>query len=185
MSYHPRMTDDCLLDITCLTPERGRDRPPHPDAIHDLAFACWIQSDGNMARTLDLLRERCDETDLPDRATLYRWHHADGWDARMVSLVGTLFPQLLARQSARLLLLTDQAITVYAAALHNTEKVSLVRANVARDVLLLRGLGTAGSRGNLPVIPRTIPDHDPAQERLSPTESLRRLLEDDAKRGRA
>ena len=187
------MTDDRVLDIKPVIAERGSGWPAHPPAVRELAFLCWIQSDGNIELASNMMHRMCRDADphddlphpddLPNVRTLYRWHKADAWDAKMVAVVGEHFPQILARQNARLLLLTDQAISVYAASLHNTEKVSLVRANVARDVLLLRGLGTAGSRGGLPVIPPALPDHDPAQERLSPTESLRRMLEEDAKQG--
>lgn len=152
--FHPAM----------LTPElREAQRGPnlklkaHPAWVEELAFVCWIESDRNVKRAMQLYRERQDakvyegEEPAPDVAyqTWISWKNRHNWEAKADAFVAANFPGLRMRHIARVMNLNTVAIERHADMLHNpnTREENLIRA--IELAYQTTGLGTWGSRERL------------------------------------
>lgn len=135
------------------------------DEARELAFAYWIYADRSLARTMRLIEENWNDDlgAVPSKPTVHRWINDDAWHLKADQAIAENFPHIQTRHTARLVALTDMALETYAAALSGElDKLGpgtmLNRINAARDVVNLRGLGTAGARSEgAHLAPRVIP----------------------------
>jgi hypothetical protein len=94
----------------------------HAPAVCELAFACWVEANGNADRARRLLLATCQkdvtgtlpqtEETCPSATTIRRWARHDGWQLQFIDSVGAGYRQLLKLAAARLVVLHDQAIDV-------------------------------------------------------------------------
>jgi hypothetical protein len=94
----------------------------HAPAVRELAFACWVEANGNADRARRLLLAYCDkdttgtlpqtEDACPSATTIRRWARHEGWQFQFIDSVGAGYRQLLKLAAARLVVLHDQAIDV-------------------------------------------------------------------------
>lgn len=154
----------------------------YPSEVEESAFLCYIQSDRNISRASRCLEEAYpDDAPLPDRSTVSRWAKAKAWDARADEVIAASFPNIRRRQTARIVSLVDQAIATYAQILagelgHLKQADLMARVAVAKDALMLGGVGTAGSRTEIGQISPSAPVAA-IEENLSPLERARRQRE--------
>lgn len=123
------------------------------DEARELAFAYWIHADRSLARAMTLIEENwnADLGPMPSKPTVHRWIRDDNWEVKADQAIAENFPHIQTRHTARLVALTDMALETYAAALAGEldklgAGVMMNRLSAARDVVNLRGLGTAGAR---------------------------------------
>ena len=162
----------------------------HGAEMRELAFALYIKADRNLVQTLRLLDEECrgmkDDQDEPILAptyrTLQRWKASEDWDALADQAIAEAFPHLHMRNLARLMNLQGEALSQYAQVL-NGELDELkpgalqARVAVAKDLLWLSGLGTAGSRvDNAQIQPKAVAQ-EAIDSGLTPQEVARRQRE--------
>lgn len=138
--------------------------------MRELAFALYIRADRNLVQTHRLLEEECrgikeeDGSDVltPTYRTLQRWKASEDWDLLADKAIAEAFPHLRMRNLARLMNLQGEALSQYAEVLSgkwDDLKPGAIQARVAvaKDLLWLSGLGTAGNHaGSSAVQPKVI-----------------------------
>jgi hypothetical protein len=142
------------------------------DEARELAFAYWIHADRNLARAMKLLEENwnADLGEMPSKPTIHRWINDDAWHLKADQAIAENFPHIQTRHTARLVALTDMALETYAAAMAGEldklgPGIMMNRLSAARDVVNLRGLGTAGARSEgAQLAPRVMPVNSAAIE---------------------
>lgn len=149
-----------VRDITPVPVQR--DYPHHyPDYVKELAFLHWVQVGGNAVRALRSLTEVAQQAhpdehfpsvhDLPSAQTIASWARQDDWEGKLLYAVAEHYPSILAKQAAKLIVLTDRALALYDRLLDDSQPIAKgdsTRQLAARDVLLLRGLAAALTRGD-------------------------------------
>jgi len=137
----------------------------YDEEARELAFAYWIYADRNLARAMKLIEENWNDDlgPVPSKPTVHRWIKDHAWEVKADQAIAENFPHIQTRHTARLVALTDLALETYAAALSGEldklgPGIMLNRLNAARDVVNLRGLGTAGARSEgAQLAPRVMP----------------------------
>lgn len=162
----------------------------HGQEMRELAFTLYIKADRNLKRTLELLDEECrgmlgedgKPVVTPNYRTLLRWKGAEDWDALADRAIAEAFPHLHMRNLARLMNLQGEALSQYADVLSgNLDDLKpgalQARVAVAKDLLWLSGLGTAGSRADgSSITPKTVVQES-IDSGLTPQEIARRQRE--------
>lgn len=137
----------------------------YDDEARELAFAYWIYADRNLARAMSLIEENWngDLGPVPSKPTVHRWIKDGSWEVKADQAIAENFPHIQTRHTARLVALTDMALEAYAAALSGEldklgPGIMMNRLSAARDIVNLRGLGTAGARTEgAQLAPRVMP----------------------------
>lgn len=158
----------------------------HSDVVKQTAFEVWAyECDRSPRRTAARLRELLDgDTPAPSHQIVSAWSKSQSWDVRADEAIAGVAPNLRGRQLARLIVLGNEALSVFASVMSgeydNLPAGALqARVNVASRSLELLGLGTAAARGGIPTI--TVPAAPVDVENLTPVELARvqreRILE--------
>lgn len=145
------MDDDKLAKSERRAPAAIR----YPEWVKDLAKLVFFDSDLDFAATHRRLVEELagdpDWSEVPSLQTLRYWSRTEAWPAQLDALLADQWPQVTARQLARLFMLGNDALTVLGR-VQRGEMTELSPGHVASivaaasKVLDLRGLGTAGMR---------------------------------------
>lgn len=156
------------------------------EEARELAFAYWIYADRSLARAMRFIEENWNDDlgPVPSKPTVHRWINDGAWQVKADQAVAENFPHIQTRHTARLVALTDMALETYASALAGEldklgPGVMLNRINAARDIVNLRGLGTAGARTDgAQLAPRVMPSATSGlEEQLTAQDRARRQRE--------
>lgn len=160
------MDDEFATDPTVLRNPTGLAYEPD---VKELAFELWaLECQRNQARTLRRLAEELPGRPVPHPNTLRNWIKGERWDLRADERIASIAPHLAARQVERLFLQTNAAQDLYDAVLAGeldrlSPGVLMAKIQVAKDVLALRGLGTASVKGGAPELPKPAAAEDEGQ----------------------
>lgn len=149
-----------MLTIINDTPLRRDPGTRYNDTTQDMAFACWIRAKGNTRQAHAFLVVECrqDETgllpleaDAPDLRTLQRWVHDHNWEALLVESIARRAGGLKELYQARLIALGGPALDTLDMLMdpdRPAQKGDFVKADLAKTVVTLLGLGTAGTKSD-------------------------------------
>lgn len=124
----------------------------HSALVRELAFACWVEANGNAERARRLLVAACErdqtgrlpqeEAAYPSANAIRRWARRDGWELQLIESIGAGYGHLLKLAAARLLQVHSQALDVLDEVTspgYVPQKDDKVRVDAAKHVTTLMG----------------------------------------------
>lgn len=134
----------------------------HSDEVKELAFEGYMLNDRNIGRTHGWLagmlategEDDPDPTPVPTRKCIWEWAKREQWDVKIDRLVAERFPRIHDRQTARMVMQTEQAqdfISALLAGELDGQRNINAKAMLAMHMVQIRGLGTAAARADAQV----------------------------------